>query len=275
MRRTLPVLCAVLLAVLGARPADAQYRYRPYPISDPATGETYHVEFSTGLWFASPALTISSESLGIPGSQIDAVADLGFAKATFKELKLVLRPARKHKFRFDYVPIKYETDTILSKDIVFNGLRYKVGLPVKASLDWKSLQIGYEYDFVYRDRGYVGLLVGADYTRARAELSSPLDHEWAQARAPVPVIGGAGRVYVYPNVSITGELSGMKVPESIDKKGRYALRVIDVDLYGTLNFTNNFAFQSGYRSFSVRYKVEQDFGDFVEKGFYLRAVARF
>jgi hypothetical protein len=275
MRRIVPVLCAVLVAVLNARPVDAQYRYRSYPISDPATGETYHVEFSTGLWFPSPSLTVSSESLGIAGSQIDAVTDLGFVKAKFKELKLVLRPARKHKFRFRYVPIRYEADAILSKDIVFNGLRYRIGLPVKSSLDWKSLQIGYEYDFVYRDRGYAGLLIGADYTSARAEIASPIDREWAEARAPVPIIGGVGRVYVYPNVSITGELSGMQLPESVDKKRRYALRVVDFDIYGTLNFTNNAGFQSGYRSFSVRYRVEQDFGDFVEKGFYIRAVVRF
>ena len=55
---------------------------------------------------------------------------------------------------------------------------------------------------------------------------------------------------------------------------------LDLDIYGTLNFTNNFGVQGGYRSFDLGYTVKDnnittDAGSFVLKGLYVGAVARF
>ncbi len=86
-------------------------------------------------------------------------------------------------------------------------------------------------------------------------------------------MGGIGRVYVVPNISITGELTGFKLPEGIDEdyRGRY----FDFDLYGTVNFSDNFGALLGYRSLDVFYKVEEDTGDLTLKGLYFMGVARF
>lgn len=268
-----PLLACGLALIAG--PAAAQYQYRPYPVGDPATGEKYHVEFSAGYWFPAPQLLLTSEQLGIVGTTIDGVEDLGFVKSRFNQYSLVLRPATKHKFFFHYVPVRYEADTVLKREIIFNGIKFVVGLPIQASLDWKAVKIGYEYDFVYRDRGFAGFLLGAEYSDIRAELNSPIDHEWAQVRAPVPFIGGVARVYVFANVSVTGRVTGFQLPESVDKQRRYALTVLDTDIYGTLNFTDNFGVQGGYRAFKVLYKVKLDTGDFRENGLYLNAVVRY
>ena len=58
-----------------------------------------------------------------------------------------------------------------------------------------------------------------------------------------------------PNISITGEFSGFKLPESIDED--YRAKYYDFDLYGTVNFTDHFGAQVGYRSLVVFYKVER------------------
>ena len=73
--------------------------------------------------------------------------------------------------------------------------------------------------------------------------------------------------------SITGEFSGFKLPESIDED--YQGRYYDFDLYGTVNFTDNFGAQAGYRSLTVFYLVEQDEGDLKMKGLYFGGVVRF
>ena len=87
-------------------PARSTARAAP---SDRATGETYHVEVGGYFWNPTPDIAITSESLpGITGSRIDFVKDLGIEKSRFRQLKLVLRPATKHKFRFEYTPITYE-----------------------------------------------------------------------------------------------------------------------------------------------------------------------
>jgi hypothetical protein len=267
-------LAAVALALaLTAPPASAQYQ--PSSSSQPATGEKYYVEFGAGWWDPSPAMTVSSESLGIIGSEIDAVNDLGFQKTGFKEFRLVLRPAKKHKFRFDYIPISFAAESTLDRTIVFNGQAYQAGLPVNSTMDWKVFQLGYEYDFLYRNWWYAGLIVEAKYTSVTIRLQSPIDDEYASVRAPIPTAGGVFRIYPVANISITGELTGFKLPTSVDSQDRYDGKYIDGNLYGTVNLTNNFGVQVGYRSLTVSYRVKLDTGDFVLRGPYIMGVARF
>ena len=267
------VLALGVLFALVAAPARAQFQ--PRKLNDLATGETYHIEAAAGFWFPTADLSVSSQSLGIIGSTIDFKKDLGLQDQRFPELHLELRPARSHKFRFQYIPIKYDQSSTLARDIVFNGQRYRLGLPVNSTLDWKAYRVGYEYDFVTVNRGYAGFILDFKYTDVAVNLASPLVTEFASARAPIPAIGGVGRVYVVPNISITAEVTGL--PEGIVKKlskndtGHY----IDVDAYGTLNVTNYVGVQAGYRSFDVGYVVKTDSGSFVLSGLFVGVVARY
>jgi len=153
---------AVAVGMLGlAAPAHAQFQQQP--VSEPVTGETYHVEGAVGLWAPSPTMSISSESLGIIGSTIDFRNDLGMQSQSFPEFHLELRGG-KHKFRFQLIPIRFSQEATLTRDIVFNGQRYRVGLPVTSALDWNAYRFGYEYDFVRRDRFWVGGMIDVKYT---------------------------------------------------------------------------------------------------------------
>jgi hypothetical protein len=273
VKRTTLRLALLIPALMAAAALPARAQFTPRTLHDPATGEQYHIEASVGIWKPSTEMQISSEALGIPGSNIDFKNDLGLTDQSFKELHVVLRPARKHKFRLQLIPIKFEQESTLKRDVIFQGQRYRVGLPVQSVLDWKAWRWTYEYDFVYRDRGFVGVLLDAKYTDVFASLKSPLDYETIHARAPIPTLGGIARVYVVPNISITGELSGFKIPDSVSKD--YKAHYADLDIYGTVNFTNNFGAQFGYRSFDLGYHVKTDVGSFVLKGIYFGAVARY
>jgi hypothetical protein len=255
----------------AAAPVAAQYAVAG---ADRATGETYRVEFGGSLWSPDPTVLITSESLGIIGSEIDFKEDLGIEKKTFKQLKVVLRPGTKHKFRFEYTPIGYSAESTLQRSIVFNGQRFDVAIPVTTELKWNAYRFGYEWDFVYRDRGYAGLLLELKHTDVKASLSNAfVGEEFVHAQAPIPAIGFVGRGYVVPNISITGEFSFFKLPSSIDED--YQGRYYDFDLYGTVNFTDHFAAQLGYRSLTVFYKIEEDQGDLKMKGLYFGGIARF
>lgn len=274
-RLTLLLPAALLLA---AAPAFAQFT--PRTLNDPATGEKYHIEASAGLWLPKTEMTISSEALGIQGSDINFKRDLGLTDQKFGDLHVVLRPARKHKLRFGYVPINFEQEAILTRDVIFQGIRYRVGLPVNSQLNWKAYRFTYEYDFIYRNRGFVGFMLDAKYTDVKAALQSPIDLESIHARAPIPTIGGIARYYVVPNISITGEISGFKIPDSVSKQ--YKAHYLDLDIYGTLNVTNNVGVQAGFRTFDVGYTIKDDdtvtttdAGSFVLKGLYFGGVLRF
>lgn len=253
MVKRIPTRLYILLAAMALVAVPASAQFTPRTLNDPATGEKFHIEGSAGFWNPTSAMWISSEGLGIPGSKIDFKKDLGLTDQRFREFHVVLRPARKHKLRMQYIPIEYLQSATVSRDVVFNGQLYKLGVPVSSSLSWKAYRFAYEYDFVARNRGFAGVVLDAKYTELAATLQvqQPAIKEFTRIKAPIPAIGGIGRFYVVPNISITGELTGIKIPESIAAElpvgGHYA----DFDLHGTVNFTGNLGAQVGYRSLDL------------------------
>jgi len=117
------------------------------------------------------------------------------------------------------------------------------------------------------------VIFDAKYTDVNASLQSPFASEFAHARAPIPSIGGIGRAYIVHNVSITGELTGVKIPDSISKD--YKAHYVDFDVYGTVNANRFIGAQFGYRSFDVGYEFKKDTGSFILKGLYFGVVARY
>jgi hypothetical protein len=270
---------AVLLAAAAA-PAQAQFK--PRPLNDPMTGESYHIEAAADYWFPSADIVFSSGGsdrlTGIPGTTIDARNDLGLTDQKFPALRAQLKAGR-NKLRFQFIPIEYNQSATLARDIVFNGQRYRAGLPVTSTLDWKAYRFGYEFDVIQRSRGFIGFILEAKYTDVTATLTAaPVGlgagiREFDQARAPIPAIGGTGRFYVVPNISITADITGFRLPDNLvkDATGHY----VDVDIYGTLNFTDHFGVQGGYRSLDVGYGFKTDAGSFTLKGIYLGGVVRY
>jgi hypothetical protein len=276
--RTLPILVWLCAALGAASPAAAQYGPR---VSNRATGENYHVEAGIVFWDPTPDIDIASEALGQIGDSIDFVNDLGIEKSTFRQFKITVRPATKHKFRFEYTPIRYSADHTITRTFVFNGQRYTVGLPVRSDVKWNAYRFAYEWDFVYRDRGFAGVVLETKYTDIEATLDANFagfhDTEFTHARAPIPAIGFIGRGYVASNISITGEFTGFKLPQiGSDSSGnRYSGKYFDFDLYGTVNFTDNFGVDVGYRSFDVDYLVKTDSGTLKLRGLYFGGKGRF
>jgi hypothetical protein len=258
-----------LAACLVAGTADAQFNR-----ADPATGETYHVEIAYGWWGPEPTISAASEGLGIPPTTIDFVEDLGIVKKRIRELRVVLRPARKHKLNFEYIPIKYEVDQhILEREIVFNGQSFTVGIPVNVEATFNTLRFGYEYDFLYYDRGFLGFVLDTKITNARIDFDSPVTSEFAEATAPIPAIGFHGRGYLARNVAVGGQMTFFAIPggEDNDYDGSY----FDYDFYGTVNFTDNVGVTAGWRRLDLDYTVKNDFGALDLKGFYVLGVVRF
>ena len=253
---------------LSATSAQAQFRSEWPPV-----GEPYNVEAALNFWSAKPVLIVSSESLGIPGDDVDLTSDLGIEQKRLTELAFVLRPALKHKFRIHYTPIKYEVNAVVTREFVFNGLRYRIGLPVSTSAEFTTWRFGYEYDFFYRDRGYLGFLMDLKYTNVNVRLNSAIGAAFTEQVAPIPGFGVVGRGYVHPNVSISGEWSYFKVPENVTDEfgGSY----LDYNFYGMVNFTRNVGARVGRRSIDVDYFRDLDRGNLNFGGWYFAGVVRY
>lgn len=276
--RRVPAGLIAAAFILAAAPSPAVAQYRPLPTANYSSanypvGEPYGVEFAFSMWNPEPNIVIASESLGIPGTDISVKADLGLEKKSTYEFRLVLRPGRKHKFRFNYIPLKYDAETTLSGDIVFNGIRFPVSTQVGTLLDWKTYRIGYEWDFLSKPRWYVGVILEAKFTDINFELNSVIGKEFARARAPIPAIGVAGRAWVTKNVSVTGEFSAFRLPDQIDAD--YGGHYYEWNVYGMVNFTKNLGAQAGWRKHDLAYKAKSDTGSAILDGLYFGGVVRF
>ena len=259
--------CAGAVIVASADTASAQIRRAG---RSSGVGENYHVEASFSLWRPDTHIVVTSESLGIPGTAIDAVDDLGFENPTLPDFKVTLRATPRFKLRFGYTPIKYTAQATLERNIIFNGQLYSVGLPVDTELEWHAFRGGLQFDVVSVDRGFLGFIVEAKFTNFRMDLASPLVSEFTDVKAPIPTVGGIGRVYVADNFAITGELTGISLTIDEDE-GRY----FDFDLNGAYYFNRNVGAHFGYRRLSVHYGIDLDTGDMKLGGIYFGAVGRF
>ena len=60
---------------------------------------------------------------------------------------------------------------------------------MQTTAQFKTWRFGYEYDFLYRDRGFLGVVFDVKYTDVNVGLLSPIGDEFTKALAPIPTIG--------------------------------------------------------------------------------------
>ncbi len=254
-------ICLCATTLLPGAPAQAQ-------------NNTNIGEFSVNFWMPTPEITIQSGALtGATGgtvTDIDFVDEFGIEDKSFPEFRFAV--GRSHKFRFGYVPIKYEADAIIQRRITFRGQTFNVGVPASTEIKWDLWRFGYEWDFVSMDKGYFGVVGELKYNKMEASITSPALTSTAatEQNAPVPTIGLAGRGYVHPKVAISSEFTGLKVNSS-----EFEAKFADFDINGMVTFGRHIGVQGGYRSVTVDYVIDDDIGDLEMKGPYIGAVVKF
>ena len=271
--RTLSTVIAAAALIVAAFAPNASAQYRPS--SSEAVGEDYHIEAAYGWWNPEPSLIVNSAALGILGDDVNLISDLGIEQKRLGKFDLVLRPAKKHRFRFQYLPISYQVEAQVRRSFIFNGQRYNLGLPVVTDANFKTYRFGYEFDFLQFKRGFVGVLLDLKYTNIDVSLNSPIGAEFTKAAAPLPTFGFVGRGYPLPNLAITGEMSLFRLPQNVKEQLGGDASYTDWDFNGTYNFNRYVGAQMGYRSVSAVYDVDTDNGSLKFKGFYFGGVIRY
>jgi hypothetical protein len=268
---------ATLIAVgLLATPQPTLAQLRRPAATGAAIGEDYHIEGSYNFWNAQPTLIVNSEALGILGTDVDLIGDLGIEKHRLGKLNLVLKPSKKHRLKFERLPVTYATDAFpVQRSFVFNGQRYSIGLPVSTTVDFSTYSFGYEYDFLYFPRGFVGANINLKYTHIDVDLQSPIGSEFFKQAAPIPAFGFAGRGYITPNLAVDSEFTFFRIPSSIEEQIEGDGSYNDFDIHGTYNFNKYVGAQVGWRKTTIFYKADLDTGDLKFKGYYFGGVVRY
>jgi len=263
---------SVAVALALARAASAQS-----PGAEPPTGgnEAGRVEVAVGVWNATPQVVVSSGTLGIAGSGVDLVGDLGLFRKRLAQLRLVFRVAPRHKVRVGYVPTRYEVERMLTRTVEFGRMSFATGIPVAAGLTFDTWRFGYEYDGLSSDRGFLGVIGEVRYVRVGATLNSRLLRlEVSSVDWLVPTVGGTGRIYVHPRVAASGEVTWFHVPGVLED-GHGSGNIVDFDVSGLAILTRNIGLQAGYRTLDVNYQLHENAGSLALSGIYVNAVIRF
>ena len=258
-----------LAALFTASPAHAQYT--PPAIGTPATGEQFVIEFAGAYWYPTADISVASTVGTVIGTDINLKNDLGLTDDNFPMFKIVLKPRAKHKIRLQYLPVSYSQTVAPARTLTFAGKTFAMNIPVNSTLDWKVYQIGYEYDFISSNFMYVGGILEAKYSDVSANLTSAVATGSENDKAPFPTVGLIARAYLAPNLSVTGELTGIKMPSINSFSGHHA----DVDVYATLNFTKRIGVQAGYRALDMAFTSSNDTGSMTLKGAYVGGVVRY
>ena len=242
-------------------------------IQDPALGESFRIEALAGYWAPRSDVVVSSDAPGIAGTRIDLRSDLGATDQRFPELQITWRPVSRHRFRLQYIPIRFDSTATLPRDLLFNGVTFRAGLPVTARLDWTTYRFGYEYDFIVRRRATAGVIAEVKHTLVRAELRAAPADEVSRQAMPVPAVGGLVRVYPAAHLALTGEATLFTVPERPD--GHYGGHIADVDVAAVWNVTRQLGAQFGFRAIDINHLGEWNTATFTLKGVYVGALVRY
>ena len=102
---TIGLYCVRRLAPRPGRGAARNSPQRRFPTLRPASAITSKPRSAGGIRRRISRSRASRWACS--ARRIDAVADLGIEKKQIPELRIVLRPGRKHKFRINYLPMSY------------------------------------------------------------------------------------------------------------------------------------------------------------------------
>lgn len=265
------VAWALALAAL-ASPALAQTTSQPVSTDKSGIGERYRIEFSATWWHPSLNGNVTSDRLGLIGTRVDLGSDLALDTARFADFRFVLRPGKKHRIKIQYTPIKFTGSSTLTRDITFAGIVYPVSLPVQSVLSWKVFRIGYEWDFFYTSRGFVGAIIEGGTTELTAGIESIIGGAEVSGTAPLFAIGMAGRFYPVRHLAINAEGTGLKLT---DLKPDHVFKTMSFDVSATYNITNYVGVSGGWRRARAALTLDGDSGELTFAGLWIGGVVRY
>ena len=172
-----------------------------------------------GFWFYShPTVTMTGEG---HNGFVDFDRDFGFDTYSTFAGKIDWKFTRKNHFYVTASPFNQSHQVVLNQTVNFRGQTFPGGLATKGDLQATLIAPGYQYDFVRRRRGHLGLAVQVDLFNTKGTLTAAAqvaDGTLQAARsvhgsllAPVPVAGPEFRLYLTssPRLFVEGNLYGM------------------------------------------------------------------
>jgi hypothetical protein len=181
--------------------------------------DAYKLRIDTGFFYSDPTGSIHGAS---DTGSIDLTKDLGFSSYPTFSGKVDWKFTRKNHFYVTIIPLDTSHQTVLNRTFTFQGQTFTAGLTANSSLNTLAVAPGYQYDFIRRKRGHLGLGLQFDLFDTTAKINvaaqttgDGVHHAAASASgsllAPIPVAGPDFRFYLTdsPRLFVQGNVLGM------------------------------------------------------------------
>lgn len=249
-KRLVSLLCLFVFAL----PALAQ---------DGEDLDDYKLRITALWWGFKPIGSVGTSSIG----DWDLQRDFDFQETSTFVGNLDWKFARKHHLLFEAIPVQIERGTVLNRTITFDGQTFPAGIETRARLNWNSFAIGYQYDFVRRHRGYLGIgthvYILDPHASLTATVTIPGRTETRTAAVNqligLPVVGPRWRFYPIPRtgrLAIDGYFEGMYFGQYGDFWTGRAAAIFEVvkplRLVGGYQFGTRLNFQGVSNDLAVR-----------------------
>lgn len=235
-------------AVLGlAVPAAAQdLNAPPVPPAERYRLRLEYREYRPELTGKARKGTTTSE-----GSLIDVLDDLGLEDDRTFEGRGIFQLKQGHKLRGSYTPLEYRGDHEVPNTFTYGDTRYERFTRVRSSIKGYYAGADYEWDFIQRQGGFLGVVLGArgfDVDTVVLDVSDNV-READTIRVVVPVLGLTTRLYT-GRLSFEAEATGL----SVGDKGH----MIEVDGGVRYHISDRLAVGIGYRYLDLEGKDGRD-----------------
>jgi hypothetical protein len=181
--------------------------------------DVYKLRISTDWFYSNPTGSIHGSD---DTDSVDLQKDLGFNSYSTFSGKVDWKFTRKNHLYVSIIPLYTSRQTVLDRTFTFQGQTFNAGVTTSSSLNTIAVAPGYEYDFIRRKRGHVGLALQMDLFDTTARISAAaqttgngIHYAAASASgsllAPIPVAGPDIRIYVAnsPRVFVDANVLGM------------------------------------------------------------------
>jgi hypothetical protein len=188
-------------------------------VSDHEDFDTYKLRIDASWFYSNPTGSLHGEN---DTGSVDLQKDLGFATYSTISGKVDWKFTRKNHLYITIIPMDTSRQTVLNRTFTFEGQTFTAGLTTSSSLNTLVVAPGYQYDFIRRKRGHLGLGLQMDLFDTTAKISAAAQvtgdgthHNAVSASssllAPIPTAGPNFRLYLTdsPRVFVEGNVMGM------------------------------------------------------------------
>jgi hypothetical protein len=181
--------------------------------------DAYKLRIDAGFYYSNPSGSIHGSN---DSGSVDLNKDLGFESYPTFSGKVDWKFTRKNHLYLSATPLDTSRQTVLNRTFAFQGQTFSTGLTTNSSLNTLAIAPGYQYDFIRRKRGHLGLGLQVDFFNTTAKISAAaqvtgdgVHHNAVSASgsllAPIPVAGPDFRLYLTnsPRLFVQGNVLGM------------------------------------------------------------------